>query len=202
MPVQLRVSPGLRLAEFRLRPISRQGSFGLSLQRHVLGQIGLGLLKTRLKRPRIDGEEQIALLYVGAVDEVCIRNSPGYLRPNLDYFTRDAFADLIQIYRHILCHRRRNCYRRRRPVERHLLLLPASRAQNGRYGHQCQRSAFLRVYFHLVSFLLDKSLFQGAPRATFFDPVSGIERKRSYTIAPDILCHISEKNVGLSSRFH
>ena len=58
LPVQLSVPPGLRLAQFRLRPVPRQGRFCLFLRRQVSGQIGFSLLKTHLKRSRIDGEEQ------------------------------------------------------------------------------------------------------------------------------------------------
>src|SRR5262245_58891234 len=149
LPVQLRVSPRLRLAEFRLRSVTRQGRFGLFLQRQVFGQIGLGLLKTNLKRARIDGEEQIAFLYVGAVGKVEIHNSPGDLGPNLDHFPRDTLADLIQVNRHVLSHRSRDGYRRRRTVERHLLLLPTSRAQKSCYGHQYHRPVFLLVYIEM-----------------------------------------------------
>src|SRR5262249_44649186 len=186
LPVQLRVSPGLRLAEFRLRPVTRQGRFGLFLQRQVSGQIGLGLLKTHLKRAGIDGEEQIAFLYVGAVGKVEIHNSPGDLGPNLDHFTRDTLADLIQVNRHVLSHRSRDGYRRRRTVERHLLLLPASRAQKSRYGHQCQRPGFLRAPFevnirrdsiHRFPSCLKSHCFRARPSDLndfYLNPVSGV----------------------------
>src|SRR5262245_43304965 len=186
LPVQLRVSPRLRLAEFRLRPVTRQRRFGLFLQRQVFGQIGLGLLKTYLKRAWIDGEERIAFLYVGAVGEVDIQNSPGDLGPNLDHFTRDTLADLIQINRHVLSHRGRDGYRRRRTVERHLLLLPTSRAKKSRYGHQRQRPGFPRVYFemnirrdsiHRFPSCLKSRCFMappGRPERFYLNPVSGV----------------------------
>ena len=61
---QLGIAGGIRLGVFVLRRVARQVGLGLPQRGLILRQVGRGLVQGGLKRPRIDGKQQVASLDV------------------------------------------------------------------------------------------------------------------------------------------
>ena len=132
---------GLGLGE--LRPRLGQGGLGL---RHrglvargvrfrlarlslVSRHVGLGLLDGRLDRARVDHEQEVTLLEVGAVGDVDLDDPARDLRLDGDDLVRHALAHRVDVQGRVARDGRRHRHRRGRPLEAGLLLLPLTRGQ-------------------------------------------------------------------------
>ena len=132
---------GLGLGE--LRPRLGQGGLGL---RHrglvargvrfrlarlslVSRHVGLGLLDGRLDRARVDREQEIALLHVGAVGEVDLDDPARDLGLERHDLVRHAPAHGVDVERRVAHDRRGHRHGRRRALEARLLLLTLARRQ-------------------------------------------------------------------------
>ena len=99
---ELRLPLRRELLEFRGRGVAGELRFGLSQQRLIAGLVGLRLLQRRFERPRIDLEEQVALLDDVAFVEERLFDLAGDLRSDGNRRVRFDVADRGDVDRHVL----------------------------------------------------------------------------------------------------
>ena len=68
-----------------------------------LPELSLRLFERSLVRPRVNREQQIALLHVSSILKIAGNDLAAHLRLDLNGLIRGTCADFIKIKRHILC---------------------------------------------------------------------------------------------------
>ena len=135
--------PGLGERRLRLRDrrlVARRVGLGLARLRLVARHVGLGLLDGRLDRARVDGEQEVALLEIGAVREMDLDDAPRDLRLDGDHLVGHGLAHRVEVERRVARDRGRHGDRRRRALEGGLRLLLAGGQGQGEKTDPDQRS--------------------------------------------------------------
>ena len=100
--VKGRVAVGLGFGILRLRLIAGQVGLGLTQRGLVPGQIGLRLVQGGFERPRVDGEQQVALFDEVAFLEIDLGQLAADLGLNRDGGIGLHVADDLNFHRHVL----------------------------------------------------------------------------------------------------